>query len=131
MQDRRGSQCARHHLDLGDIATACALADRGLVMARGNNWYVEVPLFHALLARIDLASLHHRSQTGPSLVVDRAMGHFGFQLVKVRLTSPPQFRSRAPLASTSLAAGLLFRNADVGSTCANARLCGGCGPVPL
>ena len=51
----RGSQHARHHLDLGDLAAARALADHGLDVARRNNWNDEVPRFHALLARIDLA----------------------------------------------------------------------------
>lgn len=53
--ERGGANHARHHLDLGDVAAARALADRDLDEARRNNWNDEVPLFHALLARIDLA----------------------------------------------------------------------------
>ena len=52
---RRGSQYARHHLDLGDVAAARALADFGLDWARQHNWNSEVPSFHALFARIELA----------------------------------------------------------------------------
>jgi hypothetical protein len=51
----RGSQYARHRLDLGDCAIARALTDRGLDVASLSNWNDEVVLFHALLARIDLA----------------------------------------------------------------------------
>jgi tetratricopeptide (TPR) repeat protein len=50
-----GSQYARHHVDLGDVAAARALAARGLDAAHRNNWNEEFPLFYALLARIDLA----------------------------------------------------------------------------
>jgi tetratricopeptide (TPR) repeat protein/cellulose biosynthesis protein BcsQ len=51
----RGSQHARHHLDLGDLAAARALADHGLAKARTNSWNDEIPRFDALLARIALA----------------------------------------------------------------------------
>jgi len=51
----RGSQHARHHLDLGGIAAARALADHGLAKARRYGWNDEIPWFGALLARIDLA----------------------------------------------------------------------------
>jgi tetratricopeptide (TPR) repeat protein len=51
----RGSSHARHHLDLGDLAAARDLCDHGLEMARVNNWNYNLPWFHALLARIDLA----------------------------------------------------------------------------
>jgi hypothetical protein len=50
-----GSYHARHHLDLGDLTAAGALADHGLATARRNNWNDELSWFHALLARIDLA----------------------------------------------------------------------------
>jgi tetratricopeptide (TPR) repeat protein len=46
---------ASHYLDLGDLAAARALADRGLTTASQNHWNHEFSLFHALLARIDLA----------------------------------------------------------------------------
>lgn len=46
---------ARHHLDLGDLAAARPLANHGLATARRYNWKFEFALFHALLARIDLA----------------------------------------------------------------------------
>jgi len=51
----RGSQHARHHIDLGELAAARALADNGLTMARSNGWNDEITCFHALLARIALA----------------------------------------------------------------------------
>lgn len=51
----RGSSHARHHLDLGDLATARALADHGLATARTNAWNFDVPRHLATLARIDLA----------------------------------------------------------------------------
>ena len=51
----RGSQHVRHHLDLGDIAAARALADHGLAKARRDGRYFNLPRFNALLARIDLA----------------------------------------------------------------------------
>lgn len=46
---------ARHLLDLGDLAAARALCDHGLQTAREGNVNFELPRFHALLARIDLA----------------------------------------------------------------------------
>jgi len=51
----RGSQHARHHLNLGNLAAARALADHGLVAGRRGNWNILLPRFHAMLARIDLA----------------------------------------------------------------------------
>ena len=51
----RGSHHARHHLDLGDLAAARALADHGLDEARRTTGTTTFPRFHALLARIDLA----------------------------------------------------------------------------
>lgn len=51
----RGSQHARHHIDLGDLTAARALADHGLAKAREYGWNNEIPWFDALLARIDLA----------------------------------------------------------------------------
>jgi tetratricopeptide (TPR) repeat protein len=51
----RGSQHARHHLDLGEIAAARVLADHGLEMARKYSWNFEFPRFHAILGRINLA----------------------------------------------------------------------------
>ncbi len=51
----RGAWCARHHLDLGNLAGARSLCDHGLEKARAGNWNEEIPLFHALLARIALA----------------------------------------------------------------------------
>jgi tetratricopeptide (TPR) repeat protein len=51
----RGSQHARHYLDVGDLAAARILCDQGLESVRANNWNEELPLFHTLLARIDLA----------------------------------------------------------------------------
>ena len=50
-----GSWYVRHHLDLGDLAAARALADHGLAKARRNSWYHSIPRFDALLARIELA----------------------------------------------------------------------------
>jgi tetratricopeptide (TPR) repeat protein len=49
----RGARHMRHHLDLGDLAAARALADNGLATARMHGW--NIPRFDALLARIDLA----------------------------------------------------------------------------
>lgn len=46
---------ARHHLDLGDLAAARALADHGLAAAHERGWNIAIPWFDALLARIDLA----------------------------------------------------------------------------
>jgi tetratricopeptide (TPR) repeat protein len=51
----RGSQHARHHLDLGDFAAARVLADNGIAMARSHGWNIDIQRFDALLARIDLA----------------------------------------------------------------------------
>jgi hypothetical protein len=51
----RGSQHARHHLDLGDAAAARALADHCLAEARMGNWNFAFPRFHGMLARIALA----------------------------------------------------------------------------
>ncbi|HKS22865.1 MAG TPA: DUF4062 domain-containing protein [Thermoanaerobaculia bacterium] len=51
----RGSQYARYHLDVGNLAAARELADNGLATARNNRWNFDVPRFNALLARIDLA----------------------------------------------------------------------------
>lgn len=51
----RGEDHARHHLDLGDLAAARALADHGLATARRNGWNIDLPRFDALLARIALA----------------------------------------------------------------------------
>jgi Domain of unknown function (DUF4062) len=50
-----GSQHARHHVDLGELAAARALADHGLTTARTYNVNSDFPRFHAILARIDLA----------------------------------------------------------------------------
>ncbi|HEX4607042.1 MAG TPA: DUF4062 domain-containing protein [Urbifossiella sp.] len=50
-----GSGHARHHLDLGDLAQARFLADHGLKTGRQYGWNHNIPLFHALLARIELA----------------------------------------------------------------------------
>jgi tetratricopeptide (TPR) repeat protein len=55
LYSRRGSLHARHHLDLGGLAAARALADRGLAMAREFNMNSDVPRQLAILARIDLA----------------------------------------------------------------------------
>jgi tetratricopeptide (TPR) repeat protein len=51
----RGSQCCRHHLDLGDFESARELAGNGLELARERGWNDELVWFHPLLARIDLA----------------------------------------------------------------------------
>ncbi|MEA2417248.1 MAG: hypothetical protein QOI58_3905 [Thermoanaerobaculia bacterium] len=51
----RGSQHARHRLDLGDLAAARAFTDHGLSKAHIIGWHYELPWFDALLARIDLA----------------------------------------------------------------------------
>ncbi len=51
----RGSRHARHHLDLGDLTAARALAGHGLATARKGNWNSDAPRHHAMLARIDLA----------------------------------------------------------------------------
>ena len=50
-----GFRYARHYFDLADFASTRALCENGLEYARrkGNNQ--NLPLFHALLARIDLA----------------------------------------------------------------------------
>jgi hypothetical protein len=40
---------------LGNVATARALADHGLESARRDGWNDKLPIFDALLARIDLA----------------------------------------------------------------------------
>jgi tetratricopeptide (TPR) repeat protein len=50
-----GLRHAHHHLDLGELAEARALADHGLATAHRNGWNEEIPWFGALLARIDLA----------------------------------------------------------------------------
>lgn len=55
LYSKRGSYHARHRLDLGDLAAARALCDHGIKKARENKWNNDLPLFHALLARIDLA----------------------------------------------------------------------------
>jgi len=51
----QGSQHGRHHLELGDLAAACALADNGLATARTYGVNIDLPRFDALLARIALA----------------------------------------------------------------------------
>jgi len=51
----RGSHQARHHLDLGELGASRADATRGLDTARSRDWNRELPRFHALLARIELA----------------------------------------------------------------------------
>ena len=51
----RGSQHARHYLDLGDLVAAHTLADHGLKTARSYGWNDNFPRFGALLARIALA----------------------------------------------------------------------------
>jgi len=48
----RGSRHTRHHLDLGNLAAAQALADHGLATGRNSGWNVDLPRFDALLARI-------------------------------------------------------------------------------
>lgn len=50
-----GSWHVRHDLDLGDLAAARALADHGFATAHTNRWSIDLPVFDALLARIDLA----------------------------------------------------------------------------
>jgi tetratricopeptide (TPR) repeat protein len=50
-----GSYYARHHLDLGELGSARALADHGLATARRGNWNIDVPRHLAMLARVDLA----------------------------------------------------------------------------
>jgi hypothetical protein len=50
-----GTQHARHHLDLGDLIAARALADNGLAPDRKSGWNDDLPRFLALLARIALA----------------------------------------------------------------------------
>ena len=49
------SSHARHHLDLGDLAAARALAEHGVATARRLNMNFDVPRHLAMLARIDLA----------------------------------------------------------------------------
>jgi tetratricopeptide (TPR) repeat protein len=51
----RGSQHTRHHIDLGDLAAARALANDGLATAHEYGWNDNIPWFGVLLARIDLA----------------------------------------------------------------------------
>jgi tetratricopeptide (TPR) repeat protein len=51
----RGSKHARHCLDLGDHVRSRALVDHGLGLATQYHWNDEIPLFHALLARLALA----------------------------------------------------------------------------
>ena len=51
----RGSKYVRHHIDLGDLAAARALADHGLAKAHAYGWNDEITWFGALVARIDLA----------------------------------------------------------------------------
>jgi tetratricopeptide (TPR) repeat protein len=46
---------ARHHLDLGDLAAARALAENGLAIAQRRNMGIDFPRFHSILARIALA----------------------------------------------------------------------------
>ena len=48
-----GSKHARHYLDLGDLAAARSLCDHGLNAA--GNFNHNIPRFHTLLARIDIA----------------------------------------------------------------------------
>jgi tetratricopeptide (TPR) repeat protein len=55
LSSNSGAFHARHHLDVGALAAARALVDRGMETARLHDWNHELPLFHALLARIDLA----------------------------------------------------------------------------
>lgn len=50
-----GSREVRHRLDLGDLAAARVLADHGLAKVQRYAWNDEIPWFHAVLARIDLA----------------------------------------------------------------------------
>lgn len=51
----RRAQHVRHHIDMGDLAVARALAEHGLAATRENGWNHNIPWFDALLARIDLA----------------------------------------------------------------------------
>jgi tetratricopeptide (TPR) repeat protein len=51
----RGAKQARHCLDLGDHDDARALIAHGMEIATQSNWKDEIPLFHALLARLALA----------------------------------------------------------------------------
>jgi tetratricopeptide (TPR) repeat protein len=51
----RGSRHARHHFDLGDFDAARTICDEGFNLARSNSWNQELPWFHALIARINLA----------------------------------------------------------------------------
>jgi len=55
LYSNRGACHARHHLDLGDYEAARKLADHGLAIAHRYGWNGNIPWFHALLARIDLA----------------------------------------------------------------------------
>src|SRR6185436_12157249 len=50
------SQQVRHHLDVGDLAAARTLAERGLTTARSIGSNIDTPRLAALLARIDLAT---------------------------------------------------------------------------
>jgi tetratricopeptide (TPR) repeat protein len=51
----RGAQYTRHHLDLGEAIGARTIATHGLETARRAGWNDELPRFHALLGRIELA----------------------------------------------------------------------------
>lgn len=51
----RGSNHVRHLLDLGYFGAARTLAAHGMEKARTNDWKHNLPVFYALLARIDLA----------------------------------------------------------------------------
>jgi len=51
----RGSQHARHYVDIGDLAAARELAGRGLATAKGNAWNFDRPRFDAVLARLTVA----------------------------------------------------------------------------
>jgi tetratricopeptide (TPR) repeat protein len=50
-----GASFVRHHLDLGAISAARAVAESGLQTARETNRNYDRALFHALMARIDQA----------------------------------------------------------------------------
>jgi tetratricopeptide (TPR) repeat protein len=50
----RGSNYARHLVDLGDLTSARNLCNYGLIFASTNSYNQEFPWFYALLARIDL-----------------------------------------------------------------------------
>jgi len=50
-----GVDHTRHHLDLGNLAAARALADHGVATAHRNGWNDNIAWFGALLARIALA----------------------------------------------------------------------------